>query len=214
MVITYMISSVEDMSWLLLLSAWKRMTLHKKAYKFTLKAEKLFWTLPLTTEGVDTAMLGKYYITRYGKRVPERFPSRLNKIFCKEYVLNKFLLPTSLSYEIRQQPQNEQPVGFSPRNPSAPTASAKANTISGNRGKFSNMSGLSSSTAFNPRETASSIWSLMILFRGQIANSIMANTWNRRLFPKPVANTAITPFSPKRLFLLLFFQIDRSSTGP
>jgi len=46
------------------------------------------------------------HINRYGKRVSERLPSRIPKIYCKEYVLTQFLLPTSLSYVILQQPPN------------------------------------------------------------------------------------------------------------
>ena len=177
---------------------------------------KLFWTLPLTRSRYSYSWK-MLYINRYGKRVRERLPSRLHKIYCKEYVLTKFLLPTSLSHEIRLQSPNEHPVVFSlplETHHRTPLRPKQIQHISGNRGRFSNMSGLSSSTAFNPRESASSIWSHMILLRRQITKTqpfdetesidvMIANTWNTRLFPKPVESTANTSFSLRRLFIAM-----------
>jgi len=165
----------------------------QKTYKFTLIAEKLFWTLPVTKSRYCYSWK-IMHINRYGKRVPERLPSRLPKIYCKEYVLTQFLLLASLSYVILLQPPNEHRVVFSLHLETyqhTPLQPKQIQHISGNRGRFSNMSGLCSSTAFNPRESTSSIWSLMILLKGQITKTqpfdetesidlTIANTWTIR----------------------------------
>ena len=214
-----MISSVEEMSCMtahLFYCQPGKNEFWQKTYKFTLIAEKLFRTLPLSRSWYRYSWK-ILYINRCGKRVRVRLPSRLHKIYCKEYVLTQFLLPTSLSYETRLQSPNEHPVVFSlhlETHQRTPLRPKKIQYISGNRGRFSNMSGLSSSTAFNPRESASSIWSLMILLRGQITKTqpfdetesidvMIANTWNTRLFPKPVGSTANTSFSLRRLLIAI-----------
>ena len=197
----------------------------QKTYKFTLIAEKLFWTLPLTWSKYHFSWKILYRIKRYEKRVPERLPSRLHKIYCKEYVLTKFLLPTSQSYEIRLQPPNEHPVVFSLRleiHQRTQLRPKQIHYISGNRGRFSNMSGLSSSTAFNPRESTSSIWSLMILLRGQITETQPFVEINNSKYLKHQAFYKACRQRGHHIFLtqktlncrvLLFLQIDRS-TGP
>ena len=213
-----MISSVEEMSCMtahLFYCEPEKNEFWRKTFKFTLIAEKLLCALPLTSSryGYSWKIL---YINRHGKHVRERLPSRLQKIYCKEYVLSKFLLPTSLWDSSTITKWTSGRFLIAPRkNISAHTAAAKhIQYISGKRGRFSRMPGLSSSTAFNARESASSIWSLMILWRGQITKTqpfdetkstdvMIANTWNTRLHPKPVATTANTSFSLRRLFIAM-----------
>ena len=140
----------------------------------------------------------------------ERLPYRLHKIYCKECILTIFLLPTCLSYEIRLQSPNEHLVVFSlhlETHQRTPFWPKQIWYTSGNRGRFSNMSGLSSSTAFNPRKSASSIWSLMIVLRGQITklqpfdNTESIDVMIANTFPKPVGSTANTSFPLRRLFI-------------
>ena len=93
-----MISSIEEMSCMtahLFYCQPEKNEFWRKTFKFTLIAEKLLCVLPLTSSryGYSWKIL---YINRHGKHVRERLPSRLQKIYCKEYVLSKFLLPTSL----------------------------------------------------------------------------------------------------------------------
>ena len=109
------------------------------------------------------------------------------------------------------------------RNPSAHTASAKANKISGNRGRFSPGEHV---WAFEFhccqfQRVVFSVWSAMMLLRGQITRTqpfdeaessdfTTAKSWNTRLFPKLVGNTASTSFSLRRPFIARSCSLFRS----